>query len=102
MGFLFNDEDVQESKRDETSGTSGSEPESDLDEWQTQKKQKKVSPEWWDDAEQVVVDQLPDNIDDNVIYKIRGTTANKKVVGVLHDGRKWEKIAPLRGKVMTV
>ena len=51
---------------------SSSEPENNLDEWQTQKKQKKVNPEWWDDAEQVVVDQLPDNINGNVIYKIRG------------------------------
>ena len=88
MGVFLAPEDVEESKRDEISGTSSSEPESNLDEWQTQKKQKKVNPEWWDDAEQVVVDQLPDNINGNVIYKIQGTTANKKVVGVLHDGRK--------------
>lgn len=32
----------------------------------------------------MVVDQLPDNIDGNVIYKIRGTATNKHVVGVLH------------------
>ena len=34
----------------------------------------------------MVVDQLPDNINGSVIYKIRGTTTNKHIVGVMDDG----------------
>ena len=96
--MFFRSEDAEESERDITFSSSMSESGSDLDEWQAQKKQKKVGAEWWDNAEQVVVDQLPDDIDNNVIYEIWGTTTNKKVVGALHDGRKWEKNCPTSWK----
>ena len=100
--MFFRSEDAEESERDITFSSSMSESGNDLDEWQAQKKQKKVGAKWWDNAEQVVVDQLPDDIDNNVIYKIRATTTNKKVVGALHDGKNGKKIALRRGKVMTV
>lgn len=44
------------------------------------------------------VDQIPDDIDGKVVYKIPNTTTDKKVVAALHDGRKWKKTCPTSWK----
>lgn len=59
-----------------------------------QNRQRKIGPELWDNADKEVVEQLPDDIDGDKIFIIKGHAEQHKIVASLQDGRKWKKNCP--------
>jgi len=57
-------------------------------------KQRKISVELWDGVDKEVVERLPDDIDGDKVYEIKGQLDKKKLVAALKDGRKWKKNCP--------
>ena len=54
-------------------------------------KQRKISVELWDGVDKEVVERLPEDIDGDKVYEIKGQLDKKKLVAALKDGRKWKK-----------
>ncbi|KAL9977414.1 hypothetical protein ACROYT_G014813 [Oculina patagonica] len=57
-------------------------------------KQRKIRVELWDSVGKEVVEHLPDDIDEDKVYKIKDQLDREKLVAALEDGRKWKKNCP--------
>lgn len=64
--------------------------------------QNKICSDNWTGEETYIVNELPENINGNVVYEIIGFKTAKERVAALRDGKKWKKIVLRNGKDINV